>query len=414
MSPHRIHTPDHCQSTGSPAQAAPASDDRVPAAQTSASQLYSMMQQMLMPNRFISLADDDPDDSDVASAPSLGKSAAKPIDDASADSDATEYLSVEDEGYDNPYFQQGSDQLPRELWTVAAPLDFRNQHEVLRNRQTIVELFHARKEIETPLGMDDTQQMWRWADVGARHMPCTALTYPTLEVEGVNGKLHPVFSQVDRHSLFHWITEHLSWLPQFDTVYVFVDNRALAGADPPDYWPWLAPWMQARCNVIGPHGEKTTAIHFPITAETGLNQVHYTWAGAPVLEALCLVHPTVNFALSDSDCVPTSLFEVAELVLLMTDEETRKQATQHQTMANSPCSPPAVLLMTEARAELNAGLIIVTSHTPPKPTTSIWNLTIWKKAAKPHKQKARRRARPGHTRADELPPPLSKEHRKNG
>ena len=162
----------------------------------------------------------------------------------------------------------------------------------------------------------------------------------------------------------HWITEHLSWLPQFNTVYVFVDNRALAGADPPDYWPWLAPWIQARCNVIGPHGEKTTAIHFPITAETGLHQVHYTWAGAPVLEALCLVHPTVNFALSDSDCVPTSLFEVAELVLLMTDKATRKQAMQHQTMANSPCSPPAVLLMTEARAELNAGLIIVTSHTP--------------------------------------------------
>ena len=317
------------------------------------------MQQMSAPNRFISLADDDPDDSDIASTPSLGKAAARPLDEVSADSDATEYLSVEDDGYDNPYFQQGSDPLPREQWKVPAPIDFRNGHEVLRNRQTFVELFQARKEIETPLGMDDTQQMWRWADVGARRMPCTALSYPTLEVEGPNGKLHPVFGQVDRIRLFHWITEHLSWLPQFDTVYVFVDNRALAGADPPEYWPWLAPWIQARCNVIGPHGEKTTAIHFPITAETGLHQVHYTWAGAPVLEALCLVHPTVNFALIDSDCVPTSLFEVAELVLLMTDETTRQQATQHQTMANSQCSPPAVLLMTEARAELNAGLLFV-------------------------------------------------------
>ena len=322
------------------------------------------MQQMMTPNRFISLADDDPDDSDAVSEPSLGKAAAKPMDDASADSDGTEYLSVEDEGYDNPYFQQGSDPLPREQWQIAAPLNFKNQHEVLRNRQTLVELFHARKEIETPLGMDDTQQMWRWADVGARRMPSTALTYPTVDVEDANGKLHPTFSQVDRISLFHWITEHLSWLPQFDIVYVFVDNRALAGANPPDYWPWLAPWIQARCSVIGPHGEKTTAIHFPITAETGLHQVHYTWAGAPVLEALCLVHPTVNFALIDSDCVPTALFEVAELVLLMTDEVTRRRAMQHQTMASSPYSPPAVLLMTEARAELNAGLIIVTSHAP--------------------------------------------------
>ena len=195
-------------------------------------------------------------------------------------------------------------------------------------------------------------------------MPCAALTYPTVDVEDANGKLHPTFSQVDRMSLFHWITEHISWLPQFDTVYVFVDNRALAGANPPDYWPLLAPWIQARCGVIGPQGEKTTAIHFPITAETGLHQVHYTWAGAPVLEALCLVYPTVNFALIDSDCVPTALFEVAELVILMTDEVTRKRTMQHHTMANSAHSPPAVLLMTEARAELNAGLIIVTSHAP--------------------------------------------------
>ena len=322
------------------------------------------MQQMMTPNQFISLASDDPDDSDEESEPSPGKAAAKPMDGASAASDATEYLSVDDEGYDNPYFQYGSDPLPREQWKIAAPMDFKNQHEVLRNRQTLDELFQARKEIETPLGMDDTQQMWRWADVGARRMPCTALTYPTVDVEDANGTLRPTFSQVDRISLFHWITEHLSWLPQFDTVYVFVDNRALAGANPPDYWPLIAPWMQARCSVIGPHGEKTTAIHFPITADTGLHQVHYTWAGAPVLEALCLVYPTVNFALIDSDCVPTALFEVAELVILMTDEVTRTRAMKHQTMANSVHSPPAVLLMTEARAELNAGLIIVTSHTP--------------------------------------------------
>ena len=75
----------------------------------------------------------------------------------------------------------------------------------------------------------------------------------------------------------------------------------------------------------------------------------------------------VNFALIDSDCVPTSLFEIAELVQLMTDEETRKKAMQSYTMASSPSSPPAVLLMTEARAEFNAGLIIVTSHAPTPP-----------------------------------------------
>ena len=323
-----------------------------------------MLQQMMAPNRFISLAPDDPDESDGQSEPSPSQAVARPHDGASAASDATEFLSVDDEDYDNPYFQFGADPLPREQWKIAAPMDFANQHEVLRNRQTLDELFHAQKEIETPLGMDDTQQMWRWADVGSRRMPRATLNYPTLDVEDAHGAPRPTFSQVDHISLFHWITEHLSWLPQFDTVYVFVDNQTLAGANPPDYWPLLAPWIQARCSVVGPYGEKTTAIHFPVTADTGLHQVHYTWAGAPVLEALCLVHPTVNFALIDSDCVPTALFEVAELVTLMTDKETRARAMKHQTMTNSAQCPPAVLLMTEARAELNAGLIVVTGHAP--------------------------------------------------
>ena len=95
-----------------------------------------------------------------------------------------------------------------------------------------------------------------------------------------------------------------------------------------------------------------------------MHQVHYTWAGAAVLEALCLVFPTVNFALADSDCVPTSLFEVAELVNLMTDKASRAEAMQHYTMASSSQCPPAVLLTTEAKAELKAGLIIVTGHAP--------------------------------------------------
>ena len=65
--------------------------------------------------------------------------------------------------------------------------------------------------------------------------------------------------------------------------------------------------------------------------------------------------PTVNFVLIDSDCVPTSLFEIAELVNLMTDKTSRAAAMQHNIMASSNQCPPAVLLATEAKAELNAG-----------------------------------------------------------
>ena len=145
---------------------------------------------------------------------------------------------------------------------------------------------------------------------------------------------------------------------------MFVDNRSLASPDAPDYWPLLAPWIRSRCTVVGPYLEKTTAIHVPISAATGLQGVHYTWAGPVVLEALCLAFPTTNFVLTDTDCVPTSLFEVAELVNLLVDKTTRAITMQHHTMASSTNSPPAVLLATEAKAELNAGLIIITGHKP--------------------------------------------------
>ena len=49
---------------------------------------------------------------------------------------------------------------------------------------------------------------------------------------------------------------------------------------------------------------------------------------------------------------------LAELVNLMTDKASRVEAMQHNTMASSNQCPPAVLLCTEAKAELNAGLII--------------------------------------------------------
>ena len=113
-------------------------------------------------------------------------------------------------------------------------------------------------------------------------------------------------------------------------------------------------------------------MYIPINSDTGLDQVHYTWAGAAVLEALCLVYPTVNFVLADSDCVPTSLFEVAELVNLMTDRTSRAEAMQQHTMASSNQSPPAVLLMTESKAELNAGLIIVTGHAATQERMLTW------------------------------------------
>ena len=317
-----------------------------------------MLQQLMTANRFVSLAPDDPDNSDTDLEVTEPHIADKPQDDVSTVSDDTVYYEAND---DTPYFQTGAEPPPREEWEVAKPIDFLDFNGVLRLSHHLDAVFRSVKEIETPLGMDNSHQMWKWADVGSCQMPRSPPMYPTLMI-GEGGVCQPVASQVHHKTLFQWIVGNLSWLSQYDTVYIFVDNRALSGASPPDYWPFFAPWIKSRCEVIGPYQEKTTAVHIPINSDTGLDQVHYTWAGAAVLEALCLVYPTVNLVLADSDCVPTSLFEVAELVNLMTDRASRAEAMQHHTMASSNQSPPAVLLMTESKAELNAGLIVVTGH----------------------------------------------------
>ena len=323
-----------------------------------------MLQQLMAPNRFISLASPDPDDSDTDIEPTEPTIPDKTVEDVSVDSDQSEYFDALESDDDTPYFQQGAEPPPREQWAVAAPIDFFDVQGVLQISRQLDELFLSEKEIETPLGMDDIKQRWKWADVGSRRMPQAPLTYPAIMVDEGNGIRRPAASQVHHRTLFQWIGDNLSWVPQYATVYVYVDNRKLSGTDPPAYWPHFAPWIKGRCTVTGPYLEKTTAIHLPINAETGLHQVHYTWAGAAALEALCLMFPTVNFALIDSDCVPTSLFEIAELVNLMTDKASRAEAMQHNTMASSSQCPPAVILATEAKAELNAGLIIVTGHIP--------------------------------------------------
>jgi len=315
-----------------------------------------------MSNRFVSLAQDDPDNSDTDTDQTEPRIADKPLDDASAASEDTLYYDAND---DTPYFLTGTEPPPREQWDVAAPINFLDVDGIAYLSHQMDAAFQSMKEIETPLGMDDTRQMWRWADVGSCQMPRAPPMYPTLTI-GASGAQQPVTSQVNHKTLFQWIVDNLAWLSQYDTAYVFVDNRELPGQNHPDYWPYFAPWIKSRCEVIGPYQEKTTAIYVPINSDTGSDQVHFTWAGAFVLEALCLVYPAVNFALVDSDCAPTSLFEVAELVNLMTDQAST-EAMQHHTMASTNSCPPAVLLMTESKAELNAGLIDVTGHMPARP-----------------------------------------------
>ena len=71
-------------------------------------------------------------------------------------------------------------------------------------------------------------------------MPLEAPTYPTLT--GGKGDEQPATpSRINHLQLFAWINAHLTWLPNYDTVYVFVDNRDLPSTNCPEYWPYFAP-----------------------------------------------------------------------------------------------------------------------------------------------------------------------------
>ena len=104
----------------------------------------------------------------------------------------------------------------------------------------------------------------------------------------------------------------------FQTVYLVTDNRDLladAVANTPglSHWPMVAAWWKERIQYVGPYGEHTTVVFVPISADTGLDKVHPTWAGTYILDACVFLFPAINFALIDSDCVPVTLFEVQEL-----------------------------------------------------------------------------------------------------
>ena len=77
----------------------------------------------------------------------------------------------------------------------------------------------------------------------------------------------------------------------------------------------VAAWWKERIRYVGPYGERTTVVFIPISADTGLDKVHPTWAGTYILDACVFLFPSINFALVDSDCVPVTLFEIQELWL---------------------------------------------------------------------------------------------------
>ena len=129
-----------------------------------------------------------------------------------------------------------------------------------------------------------------------------------------------------------------------------------------------------------PAGELCDLIYIPISPAAGLEHEHPTWAGTFVLAALVFLFPGVYFVLLDSDCVPVTLFEVADLwkeISLLQKALTHATASCPKGPVSSETSesvPKAsklshdrwqhqiigqgVLLVTEHNAEVNARFIV--------------------------------------------------------
>ena len=180
-----------------------------------------------------------------------------------------------------------------------------------------------------------------------------------------------------------------------DTVYILVDNRDLSdlrtahGTVP--HWPPAAAWWASRVQLVGPFRERTDVVSIRICEATGLANVHPTWAGTFVLAGMVALYPQVHFALIDNDCLPLTLFEVAELWSLASpervpigshcadkEEPTRMESDPGMQQTGhphkrartdpdpEPCPPQGVILFTEPHSELNAGLVVICAlrHSP--------------------------------------------------
>ena len=227
----------------------------------------------------------------------------------------------------------------------------------------------------------DTFPTFVVGDPSARYGTHTPLTY---ETTGETGQ--PIWKDI-----FHHILKECSYLSAFDTVYVMVDTRNLrahgTAQDGLPHWPAAVAWWHSRVQLVGPHNEKTELLFFPSTQATGLHRVHPTWATF-ALAALVAMFPGINFILLDSDCLPVTLFEAADLwkeayltrfppgtgkglpkrhpLHRRREFVTNPEVVYTQQRVSESRMGQGVLLVTEPHSELNADLVVIfgSSHPP--------------------------------------------------
>ena len=127
--------------------------------------------------------------------------------------------------------------------------------------------------------------------------------------------------------------------PQFlcaHKIMVLTDNRLLSAQSPGlDYLKHTMPWLIDRTRHR--KHELWYLLAVPLDESSGLHQVQVTWAVAFIMEFLTVGFPDKHFIVMDHDAAFASLFDVQDLVNIVTHTSTFFRSalistTTHQLM----------------------------------------------------------------------------------
>ncbi len=159
------------------------------------------------------------------------------------------------------------------------------------------------------------------------------------------------FQKVDTKTLLRWLNENICQSAQFQaahTVLIMSENRGLHTQL--GFFEHTLRKLLARTAVY--RREQWHIVFVPLTAETGLDQVHFTWGGVYPLEALSTRYKDKNFVLWDCDAAPTALYDILDLMDLL------DLAT---SVAHPEWDPgrmrPGIAVVSEQYSNVNAGIV---------------------------------------------------------
>lgn len=221
-------------------------------------------------------------------------------------------------------------------------------HSSAQLREELTRFDSTPVKVGTFLGFDTEMQPFRPADV-VRTSPHSPEESSGYLMAGDGGQV--AFGHIIQHLL-----KQRQDFEGAQTVYLIVDSRLPKDVD---FWPAFQPWWQSRVQLIGRHRETTRLCWFQITSGSGVEFIPRIWAGVFVLLVARFLFPSIHIALVDTDCVPISLYEIQDLVML-SQLELSAHSTNTPPGGVSPHAPvaPGMLLFSEQFHDINAGLVI--------------------------------------------------------